>query len=413
MKMKKRIIKGCAWALALLTAVSFLAARQDVAYGAKAVDENGDFRLILDFALNVNPNDQFSVDLKTDMDIPVKYYKVADMKLPMGTYKDTLTGPWTELSDVRYKVVPSKIKDGGFEVKVSGVDDDYKNYGDQTEQTADLEYVILGEGEQGRTDATHAWEALSKKAAAIVEEKKLGADIESVWKLAQSIEHQELIEDPGMYLIVAESVQSDHYTYHFKPYLISVPTNGYSDGVSGDNDEWVYQVRVGLKPEQEERYGRLRISKELTDFNSSLGAASFVFEVKAEKTVNNVNEVVYSDVVQLDFTGVGTQSVTIAPEADEGVDVVGKIPAGSKVTVTEVYSGASYTTDSREQTVETMQAYETEANVAAVSFTNHYNGDINGGSGVVNHFEYTESENGNGGNWKHVPSGSAEGGNTQ
>lgn len=404
--MKKRIIKGCAWALALLTAVSFLAARQDVAYGAKAVDVNQKRSLAFSLARNVGGEGIPEGDLKQD--IMIRYYKVAEMNLPTGTYKDALEGDWEALENVKYKVV--KRADGqGFDVKVDGVDKDYGSDNDET-KTANLEDIVLDISKEGRESATYAWEALAKKAAVISEKEKEFGHV-----VLKDTANEAFATDvdgnlpPAMYLIMAEDVKATNYSYSFKPYLISVPTNGYADGVSGTGDEWIYEVKVGLKPEQEERYGRLRISKELTDFNSSLGAASFIFEVKAEKD----NKVVYSDVVQLDFTGAGTKSVTIAPEAGEGVDVVGKIPAGSKVTVTEVYSGASYTADSGEQTVETMQAYETEANVAAVAFTNHYNGGINGGSSVVNHFAYTESENGNGGNWQYVPSQSVEGGNTR
>ena len=95
--------------------------------------------------------------------------------------------------------------------------------------------------------------------------------------------------------------------------------------------------------------------------------------------------------------------------------MVGKIPAGSTVTVTEVYSGASYTAAAGTVTLDhPMQAYDEENGVVEnVSFTNIYNGGVNGGSSVVNHFAYTESENGTGGNWQYVPSQSAEGGNTQ
>lgn len=406
MKMKKRIIKGCAWALALLTAVSFLAARQDVAYGATAVDKNAERSLSFSLAQNVGGEGIPEGDLKQD--ITIRYYKVADMNVPTGTYKDTLEGNWEALKNVEYKVVESA--DGqGFDVKVDGVDEDYKNYSNKP-MTANLEDVILDIKEEGRANATYAWEALAKKAAVISENEEEFGHV--TWKAAigKAYATDENGDLPlAMYLIMADDIKSSNYAYSFKPYLISVPTNGYADGISGDSDAWIYDVEVGLKPEQEERYGRLQITKDLTDFNASLGAeASFIFEVKAEKD----SKVVYSDVVQLSFAGAGTQSVTIGPEAGEGVDVIGKIPAGSKVTVTEVYSGSSYTAvNGTEQIISEMTAFEEDAgNVATVSFTNQYNGGVNGGSSVVNHFAYTEDEDGRG-DWKYVESQPAEGGN--
>ena len=409
MEMKKRIIKGCAWALALLTAVSVLALKQDAAYGATGVDANKERSLSFSLARNVGGEGIPEEDLKQD--ITIRYYKVAEMNVPTGTYSGKLQGNWAALKTVKYKVVERADKKG-FDVKVDGVDKDYGACKEE-EQTADLEDVILDTSEEGRTNATFAWDALAKKAAAISENEQEFGHVVLKNTADEAFAAEVSLEEvpPAMYLIMAEDVKASNYMYSFKPYLISVPTNGYADGTA-DSDDWIYDVKVGLKPEQEERYGRLRITKNLSDFNASLGdKASFIFEVRAEKD----GDLVYSDVVQLDFTGAGQNTVTIGPEEADGVDVVGKIPAGSTVTVTEVYSGASY--EAATDTVRLdhpMQAYDEEHGVAEnVSFTTTYNGGINGGSGVVNHFEYTESENGTGGNWQYVPSQSAEGGNTQ
>ena len=78
----------------------------------------------------------------------------------------------------------------------------------------------------------------------------------------------------GMYLVVAESVQSPEYTYDFTPYLISLPNNYYSET---EDDTWVYDVTTGLKPAQTERYGDLVIEKTLTAYNATLGGADFIF----------------------------------------------------------------------------------------------------------------------------------------
>ena len=66
------------------------------------------------------------------------------------------------------------------------------------------------------------------------------------------------------------------------------------------------------------------------------------------------------------------------------------IPAGAQVTVTEIYSGASYqVTGSQTQTVTVESSREN-----TVSFTNEYNGENQGGSSIVNHFDYTEPTQG-------------------
>lgn len=188
----------------------------------------------------------------------------------------------------------------------------------------------------------------------------------------------------GLYLVAAKEAVTDEYIYPFLPCLVALPGNDYTPG--GDSDEWLYTVHVGLKPGQENRYGDLEIIKTLNSYNATLGGASFVFQVEAEK-----DGVVYSDVVSMAFDRPGTKSVKIT----------GKIPAGAQVTVTEVYSGTGY------QAVSglTQTAAIAADRSAAVSFVNEYGGGLNGGSSVVNHFyqkdtgESRETDSGSGGVW--------------
>lgn len=181
--------------------------------------------------------------------------------------------------------------------------------------------------------------------------------------------------DMGMYLVVAGEVQSAYYTYSFTPYLLAVPNNYYYDNGS---DDWIYDITSGLKPEQTERYGDLVINKTLSSYNATIGDASFVFQVEA-KGLNG--DTVYSDVVSLVFDAAGTKSVTIE-----------NIPAGAQVTVTEVYSGASYslTADTAQTQQVQIVADGEEGAPVSVSFENEYNESLNGGSSVENHFNYTE-----------------------
>lgn len=172
----------------------------------------------------------------------------------------------------------------------------------------------------------------------------------------------------GMYLVEADTVLSAEYEYKFTPYLLSLPNNYYG---STGSDEWIYDVTTGLKPGKENRLGSLIIDKNLNSYNSTLGSTTFVFKIEGEKNY----EIVYSNVVSMVFDGVGTKSVTI-----------NDLPAGARMIVTEVYSGASYQlTTEPSQTVKIIAEGE-EGNPVHVVFGNEYNGKLNGGASVVNKF---------------------------
>lgn len=188
----------------------------------------------------------------------------------------------------------------------------------------------------------------------------------------------------GLYLVVADDVVSNQYIYHFTPYLVSLPGNGYygynDEGVaipSGASDEWNYDVHVSLKPGRENRFGDLAITKTLSSFNNTLKGATCVFQIEAEKD----GIIVYSDVKSIVFNGPGNDTIKIEKE----------IPAGAKVTVTEVYSGASYVIDGpdSDKTKTTWIVADTEV---GVSFRNKYGDHLNGGSSIVNHYENTAAE---------------------
>jgi hypothetical protein len=189
-----------------------------------------------------------------------------------------------------------------------------------------------------------------------------------------------------MYLIVAGTVDesdeyaygtvvSDTYVYEFKPYLLSLPNNYY--GAESNDDTWVYNVTTGLKPSRSDRLGDLVINKTFTTFNESLGQASVVFRVEAIKD----DTVVLSDVYSLVFDTAGSKSI-----------VIKDVPAGAQVTVQEIYNGASYSAVG----ASAQGAVVTAGTQTAVDFTNEYNEGLNSGSSIVNHFVYTQDENGSG-----------------
>ena len=193
--------------------------------------------------------------------------------------------------------------------------------------------------------------------------------------------------DTGLYLVDTPKVITPNYTYTFTPYLVSLPTNNYYSG-NGASDDWIYDLTkehnsaVGLKTEQHVRYGNLVINKELVDHNTTFGdEATFVFQIDIKKPDGKKE----TRIEELTFNVAGSDSVTIE-----------KIPAGSHVTVTEVYSGASYelaSAKSQETDIIANPEKETEVEFkpAEVSFINKHDGRTNGGYGVKNNFKLDEN----------------------
>lgn len=191
----------------------------------------------------------------------------------------------------------------------------------------------------------------------------------------------------GLYLVDTPKVITTNYTYTFTPYLVSLPTNNYYNN-GQTSDGWIYDLTkesnsaVGLKPEQHVRYGDLVINKELKDHNATFGdKATFVFQIDIT-TLDNKKE---TRIEELTFDAAGSHSVTIE-----------KIPAGSHVKVTEVYSGASYelaSAKSQETDIIANPEKETEVEFrpAEVSFINKHDGRTNGGYGVKNNFKLDEN----------------------
>ena len=313
MKMTGKIKKRGAAALACLLVVS--AAGISSVYGAPGVEP--DRSCSLSFELDGQYQEL------NEIAIPVNLYKVADVEV---------TGEYTSLA--------------GYE---------------------ELEFGSV-------SDSTTAdeWENFAREASELTE--TLGSEPEVTLEIVPDEEGVPSARaenlSTGMYLVEAENVQTAEYTYAFTPYLVSLPSHYfYTTG----QDEWVYDVTAGMKPQQNPRYGSLVIRKTLTSYNATLGSATFIFQVEGVKD----QETVLSDVVSLVFDGTGTKSLEISG-----------IPAGTEVTVTEVYGSANYDPVSPETERVTILADGEEGSPVTVEFVNDYNGKMSPGSGIVNHFEY-------------------------
>lgn len=163
--------------------------------------------------------------------------------------------------------------------------------------------------------------------------------------------------------------RSPEYEYRFAPQLISLP--GRDPGVTGTGTPgtWYYDLHIELKPEREVRLGSIEIIKTLLSYRAS-ESASFVFSVDAVRE----NQLVFSDVVALGFDDAGSSRVRID-----------NLPAGSEVTVREIYSGACYAPDSSDVASKIVVADSVEP----LSFVNDYDEEAKGGHGIVNNFRYS------------------------
>ena len=321
--MKKRIKTAGALTLAAITVLS--AAGLSSVYGAYGVETAK--KCSLTFTLEDTEFDELR-----SLEIPVDVYKVADIT-EEAVYDTT-------------------------------------NYTD---------FADLGLEKVSSTTTAEEWAQMAEDAMKIVENNnKIAptADVK-VTKPAGAAESTGVINnlETGMYLVQAETVQTREYTYDFTPYLVSLPNNYYYK--ENQDDNWVYNVKTGMKPQQTLRYGDLEIVKDLTEYNASLKDALFVFQVEGTRH----GEQVYSDVVSIKFDEAGKKSV-----------LVEDLPAGTVVTVKEVYAGGSYSNTSGETQEAVIDAEGVTDHPASVSFTNTYNGKLIPGTGIVNHFENKDGE---------------------
>lgn len=228
---------------------------------------------------------------------------------------------------------------------------------------------LAGEAEKIRTEALSGGDAL-EAAGSVVLEKQEGSPEAARGKIEGL--------KPGLYLVVPEASYNPDYTiqYTFTPYLTALPSSEYTILGTG-SDAWIYDTTIGLKPDAVPQYGRLRITKILREYNETLGPATFVFHAVGRDETGAIG---YEEVASLTFGAAGRDTVVL-----EG------IPAGLRVTVTEVYSGASYTIEgsaSDSALVWSGEAVQTgRYEEASVTFTNRYSGGNRGGYGVTNHFE--------------------------
>lgn len=369
MKISRKAKTGCAVVLAAMMTLTGLSMQQS--YAATAIDENVPRSITVSASIGRNHSEQdekYVADLES-MNVPVVLYKVADVDVT--GQKFTPVGPF-----------------GGMTFDI----DDQTTAAEWQELAAEAMGIMDGKEPGTRTYKSRLESGAVKGNA------------------AAKFDNPEL----GMYLVVAgdrfEEDNSAMFSYNtdytkkyiFAPYLTVLPSSAYTTeydsegnpvhtGADGNvlSDDWIYDTTIGLKVAAEPLYGRLNITKELQNFNETLGRTTFTFLVEGRDPVTD--ELLYSDVVSTTHEELAAETVTLE-----------EIPAGITATVTEIYSGASYETVG--ENVKTVRIWSDEAvenaegqtvggeviQTPAVTFENRYNGGNRGGYGVNNEFELRE-----------------------
>ena len=288
-----------------------------------------------------------------------------------------------------------------YKIADAVADPNYDTYSYSVEKGIDLGDIDISSYEGlAKLTSNEDWQELAQHAAKSI--LKDGAKVAMYSDYdAESSEASKMLPC-GLYLVVAHGsgmkdyvgtnaedklvtiANSPRYTYSFLPELVSLPSTAadVSQEVTGGNlttasGEWVYNVSANLKPEQKERMGDLEIVKELTTYEDS-SPVTFVFDIVA--TMDGETEPVFSDVVGLTFTKAGARTAKI----------VGKIPVGANVTVTEVYNGSSYEVVGGDTKTTVIVAKDQDP--ARVTFENKFDNERKKGYGIVNHFSYVEDK---------------------
>ena len=245
--------------------------------------------------------------------------------------------------------------------------------------------------------AASEWMELAIEAKLLVEDSEPTATAKA---MDGSVTFTDL--ETGMYLIDAQRMLTPEHRYEFTPYLISLPNNYYYDiagsledgaEISETADEWKYdltgELAVGLKPSRLQRYGYLKIEKDVSVMNIETPGEVFAYEITASLD----DEVVYNNVVSVDYN-------------KKDYVFVGPIIAGAEVEVEEVYTGGSYlqtdvvmpdtmkiqaeehfddcdTLDKAKEVAATLAEESIESELV-FTFTNEHNNVPNGATGVVN-----------------------------
>ena len=215
---------------------------------------------------------------------------------------------------------------------------------------------------------------------------------------------------------IATRAFSEKYEYLFEPQLITVPTRTDNGNLQYNTafGDWDNIIKVNIKAARDERPGKIKIKKTLSDYldlgkDETFEPAIFTFDIIARKTKDATSETVYRRQVSMNFDG---------PDTTGKTEVLKDIPAGSWVWITEIYAGAHYTGSSSSEypievkadeitVVNGKTAIKEQSGNTAV-FDNKNNDTHRGGHGIENVFTHDGRTWSNG--WTTEPANAANGG---
>ena len=215
------------------------------------------------------------------------------------------------------------------------------------------------------------WEGLAGDAKTIVEAED---------STAQAVVSDVLAGDAitgltdGLYLVLAPDTAGAEHMYSFSPAVVAIP-NKASQVVEGrevimtsdDYGAWLNEVSITLKHSEAPLYGSLRINKTVTNFSGE--PATFVFHITGTTPAGTT----YERYASVYYSG-----------GESASTVVNHIPVGTKLKVTEEYTGARFalvTGDDEEKTI-----VADEDQMAHADFTNRQTSSGTGGHGIQNSF---------------------------
>lgn len=339
-------------------------------------------------------NEEFVEDMET-AEIVVDVYPVAEAVANEGYdgyHYDTLLQPYDQLFTSDSEVFGSYL-DGEGNLDMDKADETF--WAELAQATAKLVLGSLLEGEGESVQTPTPVDTI------LVGDPNEGTvDVHSGLYLliphGKDLENYASVNEEGKVVTIA---YSQHHGYAFEPMLISLPNKeAYEYGEddiwsgtiinTGNPGDWIYNAQVTLKAER--MNGALEILKTLPVYESA-NPATFVFRVEA---VSPTGDKVYDDVLALTFTEAGQKRL-----------LIDNLPAGSEVTVEEIYSGSSYTQkqevklhyvredgevmeDPESQTGSRVTAVIGAARRVVVEFENEYDYRRTGGHGITNHFSY-------------------------
>lgn len=236
-------------------------------------------------------------------------------------------------------------------------------------------FTELGKGYDPQTMNSDSWQAMAEAA------KKIVADNGTTPVAIASVGEPITGLADGLYLVLIPDASTATHVYTFQASIVALPGKVGADGpvYNTATGAWTDQVQAVAKWTMTPRKGSLRINKDITDFVGD--DATFTYHI----TGTLPDGTAYENYAAVHYAANG--------EGDH-YTIVGGIPAGLEVTVTEINDGAQYSSVDGPSKTTTISADEE----APVSFTNAPNDSGKVGHGIENHFVFDKDYNG--GDWR-------------